>query len=200
MGLTDKLANPTPFDVEIEYQAGIPLVIPADGQISLTMEQLDNFHPHAPGHEAIRNILDFYGVFLVDSDVSYDRQALRALKASRSEKNKNFQNFVSRLRDAVFAGQNVDQDTIDGAVEKGGYGRLKREIEILDARISKLEEALGSSEGTSTTRKTFDPKLTCFGTNPPREFLSELSLQMFLDEHPELLDTHNEIKEQILNG
>ena len=200
MGLTDKLANPTPFDVEIEYKAGIPIVLPADGQATLTMEQLDNFHPHAPGHEAIRAILNFHGVFLVNSDVSYDRQALEALKASRSSKNKNFQDFVSRLRDAVFAGKNVDQDTIDAAIIKGGHGRLQKEIHILDIRIEKLEKALTASGEDSKKSNTFDPKLTCFGTNPPREFPSELSLQMYLDEHPEIVEMHSQIKEQVLNG
>lgn len=59
MALITKLVNPTPFDVEIPYEKGISIHIPADGEVDLTMGQLDDFRPGKPGSEETRKILTF---------------------------------------------------------------------------------------------------------------------------------------------
>ena len=54
MAVVARLRNPTPFDVKIPYERGVYINIPSDGEVELSMEQLDDFRPGKPGSEAAR--------------------------------------------------------------------------------------------------------------------------------------------------
>lgn len=197
MGLTDRLANPTPFDVKFRYHRGISIRVPADSSINISMEMLEDLRDGKPGSEENRKLLDYYGLFLVDPDVSYDKQALICLKATKRAKSEQHEAFVSRLRDAVFQGKHVDDETMESAIKKAGHDRLRAQVETLDKRIEFLETSLVDTEVLKPVAQ-FDPTRTCFGVNPPKEFPSELTLKVFLEENPSLREKHDEVKTQVL--
>ena len=101
MPVVANLINPTPFDVKINHEKGVYINVPADGETTLSMQQLDDYRPGKPGSEVTKKILDFEGVFLQDTDLSYDFQALTALRAAvreRKDRIKQFTcGFISRV-------------------------------------------------------------------------------------------------------
>lgn len=194
MALSAKLCNATPFAVEIAYEKGIVLKIPGDSSISLTTIQLDSFDPSKPGWEENRILLEGKGLFLLDTDLSYDAQSLKALKACIKLKRERVNGFVERLEVvSTKDGGIVDERKIKVAKDKAGISRLEGEIELLERRVSTLEEILGPQTKRLTPAETFDPARTCFAMSPPKEFPSKLSLQLFLDENPELREKNDAI-------
>lgn len=193
MSIQSKLYNPTPFDVKLDYERGIRLVIPADGSLELTMGQLDDFRPGKPGSEEVRRTLDWYGLFLRDPDLSFDSQALKALKASRNSKKSQYDAFVTSVRDQRTAlGREPDDDTLNALKAKSGYGQdgLEGQIVALEARIEMLEKEQ-VSESSAKTIEQLDPELTCFGVQPPRQFETKLQLKMFMTAQPkEIIEKH----------
>jgi len=192
MSLTNKLCNSTPFDVKLQYERGINLVVPADGQLGLTMQQMDDFRPGKPGSEEVKKTLDYHGLFLLDGDVSYDRQALKALKASYKEKNNMRKDTITRIEDnRIASGRQIDDKTLEALVEKSGYGEsgMGGQVTKLASRIEKLESMVGPEQSSKNVER-LDPERTCFGTEPPREFASKTQLALFLDENPQLVEQH----------
>ncbi len=51
MAVVARLVNPTPFDVKIPYERGVYINIPADGDVELSMGQLDDFRSGKPGSD-----------------------------------------------------------------------------------------------------------------------------------------------------
>lgn len=188
MGVTDKLVNATPFDVNIPYDRGVSLKVPSDGQIQLTYDQLQDFRPGTEGYEEIRNLLESNGLFILDPDKSYDVQALDCLRACLRHKETQYTAFVDSVQNARLSqNKSIDEDSMQKIVDQAGYGKqapngVQWQIDKLQGRIRILEET-GEKQAA---RAGFDPKRTCFGTQPPREFPSETALKMFLEENPEL--------------
>lgn len=186
-----KMVNPTPFDVKIPYERGVYINIPADGETGLSMQQFDDFRPGKPGSEAARKLLDFEGVFVADSDLSYDFQALQALQTAVRERKDRIKTFVDRTKNSRIAGgATVDDATMEDLVENSGYGRMSKDVEKLERRISHLQTVVNADESKGAVRQTLDPKRTVFVINPPRQFPSETALAMFLDEHPDIKAQH----------
>jgi hypothetical protein len=191
MAVVANLVNPTPFDVKIEYQAGQLIRVAADGETPLTMGQLDDFRPGKPGSEETRKILEMEGVFLQDSDLSYDYQALTALKACVAERSRRIKDFTERTRNSRIAGgATVDDETMNDLLEGSGYNDMQRRVDKLVARIKILEEIVNADENKGSIRETLDPERTCFVTVPPRQFPSKTALKMFLAENPEIAAEH----------
>ncbi len=186
-----KMVNPTPFDVKIPYERGIYINVPADGETGLSMQQFDDFRPGKPGSEAAKKILDFEGVFVADSDLSYDFQALKALKIAVRERKERIKTFVDRTRGSRIAGgSTVDDATMEDLVNSAGYGRMQQDVDKLEARINTLTKVVNSDESKGAVRQTLDPKRTCFVVNPPRQFPSETALAMFLADNPKVKAEH----------
>lgn len=188
MGVTDKLINATPFDVDIPYDRGINLRVSSDSQIQLTYNQLQDFRPGTDGYEEIKTLLESNGLFLLDPDKSYDVQALDCLKACLRQKEAQFNSFVDSVQNSRLSqNKSIDDDSMEQIINKAGYGKnapngLQWQIEKLRGRIRILEE----NGEKQAARAQFDPRRTCFATQPPREFPSETALKMYLAEHPEL--------------
>lgn len=198
--LTSKLVNPTPFKVKIPWDKGIILDISPDSEIDLTMAQMDDFRPGKPGSEEARHILDYHGLFLLDGDRSWDEQAAKAVETSLKEKRAQFEGFVTRIRDARIAnGAPVDDASLKQLVDGHGYGKLEKECEVLERRLSALREILAESGPRGKVKETLDPKRTCFITQPPREFPSETALKLFLmEQDPEFVARHEEYQKQLI--
>ena len=192
MAVVAKMVNPTPFDVKIPYTRGIFLKIPADGSLELSMEQLDDFRGGKPGSEETRKILNFEGVFLEDTDLSYDFQALTTLRLAAREREERIKTFIDRTRNSRIAGgATVDDATMEDLIQSAGYGRMQDDVDKLNARIKTLSSVVNEDEAKGAVRQTLDPKRTCFVINPPRQFPSETALTMFLNEHPDVKAEHD---------
>jgi hypothetical protein len=191
MAVVAKMVNPTPFDVKIPYSRGIYIKVPSDGETELSMEQLDDFRGGKPGSEETRKILQFEGVFLQDTDLSYDYQALQALRLAVKEREERIKTFIDRTRNSRIAGgATVDDATMEDLITNAGYGRMQDDVDKLKARIKHLTAVVNEDENRGAVRQTLDPKRTCFVINPPRQFPSETALAMFLSEHPEIKAEH----------
>ena len=194
MAVVAKLVNPTPFDVKIEYQAGQLLRIPADGDLTIEMNVLADFRPGKPGSEETRKILEMEGIFLMDSDLSYDFQALTALKACVGERERRIKEFTTRTKNSrIKGGAAVDNETMDELLEGSGYAEMGRSVDKLKARIVILEGIVNADANRGSVRETLDPERTCFVIVPPRQFPSKTALAMFLSENPEIAAAHEEL-------
>jgi len=80
MAFAAKLMNPTPWDVKLNYEKGVVIVVPAFGAVDLSMGQFEDYRPNTPGAEAVYEVLDTVGVFLFDTDRPYENQALETLQ------------------------------------------------------------------------------------------------------------------------
>ncbi len=191
MALITKLINPTPFDVEIPYEKGISIKIPADGEVDLTMGQLDDFRPGKPGSEETRKILTFEGVFLQDSDISFDLQALQTLEACVRDRQDRINTFTDRTKNSRLAGgASVDEESMAELLVSSGYQRMQDGTNKLKVRIKMLKKIVSADERKGSVRQNLDPERTCFVINPPRQFPSKTSLAMFLSENPEIAAKH----------
>jgi hypothetical protein len=191
MAVVANLVNPTPFDVAIPYTKGIEIRVPADGEVNLTMQQLDDFRPGKPGSEETQGILDFEGVYLQDSDLSYDFQALAALKAFVLKRKDRIKTFTDRTKGSrVAGGVAVDDDSMAELLDQAGYTNMQAAVDKVVLRIQILEKIVSADETRGSVKLALDPERTCFVTNPPRQFPSKTALAMFLSEHPEIAVKH----------
>jgi hypothetical protein len=192
MAVVAKMVNPTPFDVKIPYSRGIYIKVPADGDTELSMEQLDDFRGGKPGSEETRKLLSFEGVFLQDTDLSYDFQALKALRQAVREREERIKTFVDRTRNSRIAGgATVDESTMEDLIQNAGYGRMQDDVDKMKSRIGHLTQVVNEDDNKGAVRQTLDPKRTCFVINPPRQFPSETALAMFLSEHLDIKAEHD---------
>lgn len=204
MAFVNKLVNPTPWKVRIPYARSTYITIEPDGEFELPNADMQrDFEPGQPGAEEVRHLLESYGVFLLNPDLSYDLQALRALEASYRSKKQVFDDFVQNVRQkAVASGQSINEETLEEAIEQSGYGNrvnartglpgLRGQLEAIQKRIKFLRKAVESDPTRGYTRENFDPEKTCFVTDPPRQFASKTALQMFLEENPAIRTKHEE--------
>jgi hypothetical protein len=192
MAVVANLINPTPFDVSIAYQQGIFIDVPADGEVNISMQQLDDFRPGKPGSEETKKILDFEGVFLQDSDLSYDFQALETLTAYVRERKDRIRTFLERTKGSrTQQGVNVDDEVMSELMDQAGYGNMQKKVDKVVGRIKLLEDLVNADEARGSVRHTLDPERSCFVTNPPRQFPSKTALAMFLAENPEIKEKHD---------
>jgi hypothetical protein len=197
MAYAAKLVNPTPFDVEINYDRGVDIQIPKFGSTDLTLQQMDDFRPDKPGSETVMEITGFHGLFLMDTDRPYENQALEALRDSHKRKTSRYNEITQSHRDrAARQALNIDEKTFKQVEEQMGLNILKDEIDALAKLIAKYEKVVSGDEHTKT-RHQFDPARTVFALNPPQEFDSVIAREFFLDEHPDIARREAEIREKM---
>lgn len=192
MAVVANLINPTPFDVSIAYQQGIFIDVPADGEVNISMDQLRDFRPGTPGSEETKKILDFEGIFLQDSDLSYDYQALEALGAYVRERKDRIKTFTERTRGSrVAGGVAIDDTSMKEIQDQAGYTDMQKKVDKVIARIKILEKIVNEDERKGSVQHTLDPERSCFVINPPRQFPSKTALALFLAEHPDVKAKHD---------
>lgn len=202
MSLTAKLSNPTPWDVKLPYEKGINIHIPAFGSTGLTMQMLDDYRGGKPGSEAINVILDYDGLFVVDSDRPYDNQALDALRRCHKAKKSQLDAAVSNIsRQRAAAGTPPDADALEETLRMSGHAALRDKVELLEKQIKEYTKVV-DPESDRNARTQLDPTRTVFVMDPPTEFDSVAAMNFFLglDENRELKNKHAAYVEQVANA
>ena len=188
------LINPTPFDVEMNYDRGVDLQIPAFGSITLTLQQMDDFRPDKPGSEGVMEITGFHGLFLMDTDRPYENQAIEALKESLKRKKSLHQEITQGHRDrAARQSLNIPEETFKQVEKQMGVHKLKEQIDSLIKLIAKYEKVVTGNADTKK-RHQLDPDRTIFALNPPKEFDSIIARQFFLEENKDVKKREDEIR------
>jgi hypothetical protein len=192
-----KLVNPTPFDVEMNYDRGVDLQIPAFDSIDLTLQQMDDFRPDKPGSETVMEITGFHGLFLLDTDRPYENQALDAIRESHKRKSFMLREITQGHRDrAARQALNINEETFQQVEEQMGINILRDEVAALEKLIVKYEKVVQGDEHTKK-RHQLDPARTVFAMNPPKEFDSVITREFFLDENPEIAKKEAMIREKM---
>ena len=188
MSTSNKLYNPTPFDREIDYDRGVVIKVPAEGSVSLTVEQMSDFQEGRAGSEEALQKLTSQGLFLLNTDREYDVQAFEAINQCIKYLEMRYNEAVNTLQTMHVAANmdaNPESNAFKNKLKVMGLTRLQSEIVILRKRAGLYSDAIGPQTEATPVPK-FDPERTCFVTNPPREFPTKLALKIFLEENPEI--------------
>jgi hypothetical protein len=192
--ISNRLCNPTPFDIEWPYDKGVKLSIKSNGYLDLDVMVMDDFRDGKPGSAAVQELMDHFGIFLRNPNISFEKQALKAIRASITTKTEAYKGFIANLRrNRANQGISENEEAFNETIENSGYGEIGRQIEKLKEREKFLEKIVKKNEDETEQRGfEFDPKTTLMFTNPPRQFDNEVALQMFLLDYPELKVQHEE--------
>jgi len=194
MAYSARLCNPTPWQVDLNWDRGIIIVVPPFGSAELSMQQMDDFRPGKPGSAEVKQVLDYHGVFLMDTDRTYDQQALEALRRAYKAKKDQFDGAFQRLQDRrAQAGVAPNPDALEETLRQMGYAELRNKVNSLKEGIVKFE-AVVKETGDVNLRPQLDPARTVFVTNPPREFPSVAAMEFFLEKNPEIKAKHESAK------
>lgn len=183
INISNRLCNPTPFQVVWPYDKGVKLVIPADGHLDLDAMVMDDFRSDKPGHEAVKAQMDQYGIFLRDPTRPYEHQALESLGCAIRSLDGMYQDTYNNLRRRAAAQGTYDQEAFEETLEQMGYGNLKRKVEALKERLVKYESAVSER---AVVHEEFDPKRTLLFLDPPKEFDSEIAMEVYLAENEDV--------------
>lgn len=199
MGITSRLCNPTPWQVSFDWEPGRPITIPPDGFAELTHEQLLDFRPGQPGSEEVRKQTDFLGIFLFDSDRSYDQQALTAVQKSAKVKKDEHRTRMQNLRNMrTAAGMRPDEETMTELEALSGLSGIREQAEALEKRAKVYAKAVANEEVRK--KEEIDFTRFCLATNPPQEFASPTALDIFLKENPDVAKRHNALVKAMQQG
>lgn len=188
MNLSNRLCNPSPFDVEWPYDKGVKLKIPADGYIDLPVEIMDDFRPDKPGYEAVKLQMDQYGIFLKDPTIPYEKQAVEALEACVRSRKAQYDDAHNNLSRRAAQQGNYDKKSFEETLRQLGFAALKEKTGVIDKRLDKFKRRAVKMEATPTK---YDPKRTLLFLDPPKEFDSEVAMEIFLEENPKIKEQHD---------
>ena len=123
-----------------------------------------------------------YGIFLRDTDLTFEAQALSALKACRRSKNTHYEDSSNRLRNTRAAAGIVDNpEALEETFRQLGLINIREQVKRLDFRIKTLEAEVASQKTTVQADK-MDPDRTLIFVDPPKVFETPFALKMFLAE------------------
>lgn len=180
MNLTNRLVNPTPYDVKWNWDKGIVITIKSDGYVDLTADQSRDFQRGQPGSERVQDGMRELGLFIMDMDRSYESQALEALESCADYMMSRYNDMVNRLRrDRAEKGISENPEAFQEIVRQTGYEKFKQRADAIRSRASFLRTEVEGKADKQAAQK-MDPTRTLPFTNPPKVFPSSLALQMFL--------------------
>lgn len=207
--ITNRLINPTPWVVQWEWHLGIVISIAPDSHYDLTNAQLPDFQPGQPGSENIQQFMRELGVFLRDTDRTYESQALECLKGCERARRTHYTEATNNVRKARAGGGIVDnpealeeiyrQMGLCGvAIDADGKERigLREQCERLQFRIKQYEQAVSEQQAVNRVSDV-DPDRTLLFTDPPKIFETKFALQVFLAEpgNEQLRSRYNQWRE-----
>jgi len=193
MAFAAKLMNPTPWDVQLAYEKGVVITIPAFGQVDITMAQFEDYRPGTAGEEAVYEILDTEGIFLFNTDRPYENQALETLQKTLKKREDLLNSKVKSYTDlAARQGLKLEPEQVHNVNEQLGVNMLKEKCATIKRFIGKYETVV--QKDTSRRRNVLDPERSVFVTNPPREFPSKVAREFFLGENPEIAAKEEEFR------
>ncbi len=185
--ITSRLCNPTPFKIDLNYHGGINIVIEPDGFIDLSSARMaEQFRPDLPGTEAVREEMTQYGIFLRDPMVAFEFQALKALQGSLKYKESLYNDAKNNLKMRAASQGIYNEDAFQESLDRLGYSRLLVDIEKLKKRIKLYESKIDKTTLNRPLHKQYDPKKTLLFMTPPKEFESEIAMEIFLAENSDL--------------
>lgn len=190
MAFSSRLCNPTPFDVKLPWDAGINIKIPAFGSAEISMQQMDDFRPGKPGSAAVKQVLDYHGLFLLDTDRPYDNQALDALRRAHDAKKAQYDSAVRNIIDRRAAeGIAPNEAALEETLRQMGFIELENKVKILKEAVNRFASEVGT-QPERMQRHKYDPNRTVLVMDPPREFPSVAAMEFFLDQNPEIKAKH----------
>lgn len=182
--LTNRLCNPTPFLVEWQYDKGVVIKLEPDGfQDLMDVEMSVQFRPGLPGTEAVRECMEQFGIFLRDATVPYEIQAMKSLKGCIRYYEELYKETTASIRRKAPQIGLTSEEAIQQTLDQMGYTALLEKVNKLKARLKKYEDKTDKATVERPLHKQYDPKKTLLFTNPPREFESEIAMQVFLEEN-----------------
>lgn len=185
--ITSRLCNPTPFKVDFNFHGGQNIVIPADGfkdlESTLASEQ---FRPDLPGTESVREEMTQLGIFLRDPMVPYEVQAIKAIQGTLKYKESLYNDAKNNLRSRAAAQGVYNEDAFAETLDRLGYTRLLDDIAKLKKRLNLYESKVDKNTLNRPLHKQYDPKKTLLFLSPPKEFESEIAMEIFLAENPDM--------------
>jgi len=198
--LSNILCNATGKTVKINWDKGVNIIIGADNRAELTSEQMNDFRPGQPGSEEVAALLAYNGVFLLDGDKSYEEQALTALRGCYRAKKAQYDAAVQKMRDnRLGAGLTVTDEVMEEAKRMTGYVTFEADVKSIKRRVDTLSKIVEAEGVEGKVKGMLDPRKTCFVTQPPREFPSEVALELFLLDQPaDFVSQHKEMQSQML--
>lgn len=192
MSLTNRLCNPTPFPVDWNYDRGVHIKLQPDGfQDLIDVEMSNQFRPGLPGSETVREQMSQHGIFLRDTTVPYELQAIDALRGYIRYHESIYNETTGNLRrKAAQTGMN-NEEAIQQTLESMGYNALQLRINKAKDRLKRYESKIDRSVLDRPLHRQYDPKKTLLFMDPPKEFESEIAMQVFLDENPKVQERYN---------
>lgn len=192
MSLTNRLCNPTPFLVDWNYDRGVHIKLQPDGfQDLLDVEMSNQFRPGLPGSETVREGMAMYGIFLRDTTVPYELQAIDALRSYIRYHESLYNETTGNLRrKAAQTGMN-SEEAIQQTLEAMGYTALAQRIAKAKERLKRYENKVDRTVLDRPLHRQYDPKRTLLFLDPPKEFESEIAMQVYLEENPKMQEKYN---------
>ena len=184
--ITNRLCNPTPFLCDWQYDRGVHIKIEPDGFADLNAAQSEQFRNDVPGTESVRETMAQYGIFLRDLSVTYETQAIKALRECIKFKDTLYKDAERNLTNQAAALGTYEPRAFEQTLESLGYKRLQKEVEKLKKRLAFYESKVDKNTLQRPMHKQYDPKKTLLFMNPPKEFESEIAMEVFLEENPDL--------------
>lgn len=180
--ITNRLCNPTPFEVKWDWHLGIVIRIQPDSHYDLSNQQLPDFQPGQPGSEAIQQFMNELGVFLRDTDRTYESQALECLKACLRARTTHYNEAANNVRKNRAQGGIVDNpEALEEIYRQMGLVALREQCDKIKFRVSQYEQAVAEQKAVSK-ESDIDPDRTLLFTDPPKTFETKFALQVFLNE------------------
>jgi hypothetical protein len=165
--------------------------------VELSMGQMRDFRDDTPGAEAVMLVLNYHGLFLLDSDRPYDNQALSALKKCRAAMKAQYDAVLTNITKArAAAGTPPNEEALEETLSQMGYVTIRNKVDELGGMIKKLEGVV-VGEDSYLAREQLDPTRTVFVLNPPKQFPSVAMMELFLDKNPEVAAKHTAHNAQV---
>lgn len=179
---TNRLFNPTKAVVDWNYHGGIHIKIQPDSWYDLSNEQLVDFQSGNPGSEGISRLMAEYGIFLRDTDRTYESQALEALRLCHRAKKSHYEESTNNIRRSRASTGIVDNpEALEETFKQLGLVALREQMVGLVHRIKMFERAV-EEQKTAIAVNNMDPDRTLLFTDPPKVFETKFALQVFLSE------------------
>lgn len=180
--LSNRLHNPTKQLVDWLWHGGVHIKIQPDSHYDLTNAQLVDFQPGQPGSEAIQQLMKELGIFLRDTDRTYEAQALECLRACHKAKKTHYEEATNNLRRSRAQAGIVDNpEALEETFRQLGLVALRDQVEGLAFRIKQFEKAVAEQK-TAKQADAIDPDRTLLFVDPPKVFETKFALQVFLSE------------------
>ena len=180
--LTNRLCNPTKSEVDWNWHGGIHIKIKPDSHFDLSNAQLIDFQPGNPGSEAIQQLMNEYGIFLRDTDRTYEAQALECLRNCHKAKKTHYEEATNNLRRSRASAGIVDNpEALEETFRQLGLVALRDQVDGLAFRIKQFEKAVAEQKSTKQSDQ-IDPDRTLLFVDPPKVFETKFALSVFLSE------------------